>query len=78
MGTRGWFQRSGSSSFELLRAEGDSVERFDRNVLRGTFCFQLLAAFPGSCTPPRKTPSTNYISPKNTWPKLRYPEYPFP
>ena len=29
----------------------------------------------GSYTPPRKTPSRNYISPKNTWPKLHYPEH---
>ena len=41
MGTRGWFQRSGSSSFEFLLAEGDSVEKSGRNVLHGTFCFQL-------------------------------------
>ena len=32
----------------------------------------------GSYTSPRKTPSRNYISPKNTWPKLHYPEYTFP
>ena len=49
MGTRGWFQRSGSSSFELLLAEGDSVERSDRNVLQGTFCFQLSTVFPFYC-----------------------------
>ena len=49
MRTRGWFQRSGSSSFELLLAEGDSVERSDRNVLQGTFCFQLSTAFPFYC-----------------------------
>ena len=48
MGTRGWFQRSGSSSFEFLLVEGDSVERFDCNVLLGTFCFQLSTAFPCS------------------------------
>ena len=34
--------------------------------------------FFGSYTPPRKTPSRNYISPKNTWPKLHYPEHTFP
>ena len=45
MGTRGWFQRYGSSSFEFLLAEGDSVERSDRNVLQGTFCFQLSTVF---------------------------------
>ena len=45
MGTRGWFQRSGSSSFELLLAEGDLVERTDHNVLQGTFCFQLSTVF---------------------------------
>ena len=49
MGTRCTFQRSGSSSFELLLAEGDSVERSDRNVLQGTFCFQLSTAFPFYC-----------------------------
>ena len=49
MGTRGWFQRSGSFSFELLLAEGDSVERPDRNVLQGAFCFQLSTAFPFYC-----------------------------
>ena len=49
MGTKGWFQRSGSSSFELLLAEGDSVERSDRNVLQGTFCFQVSTAFPFYC-----------------------------
>ena len=49
MGTRGWFHRSGSSSFELLLAEGDSVERSDRNVLQGTFCFHLSTAFPFYC-----------------------------
>ena len=45
MGTRGWFQRSGSSSFEFLLAESDSVERSDHNVLQSTFCFQLLTVF---------------------------------
>ena len=45
MGTRGWFQRSGSSSFEFLLAESDSVERSDHNVLQGTFCFQLSTVF---------------------------------
>ena len=49
MGTRGWFQRSGSSSFEFLLGEGDSVERSDRNVLQDTFCFQLSAAFQFYC-----------------------------
>ena len=49
MGIRGWFQRSGSSSFELLLPEGDSVERSDRNVLQDTFCFQLSTAFPFYC-----------------------------
>ena len=45
MGIRGWFQRSGSSSFEFFLAESDSVERSDHNVLQGTvhfvFSFQL-------------------------------------
>ena len=45
MGTRGWFQRSGSFSFEFLLAEGDSVERSDHNVLQGTFYFQLSTVF---------------------------------
>ena len=45
MGTRGWFQRSGSSFFEFLLAEDDLVERSDRNALQGTFCFQLSTAF---------------------------------
>ena len=45
MGTRGWFQRSGSSSFEFLLAKSDSVERSDHNVLQGTFCFQLSTVF---------------------------------
>ena len=47
IGTSGWFQRSGSSSFEFLLAESDSVERFDHNVLqsRPTFCFQLSTVF---------------------------------
>ena len=45
MGTRGWLQRSGSSSFEFLLAESDSVERSDHNVLQGTFCFQLSTVF---------------------------------
>ena len=49
MGTRGWFQRSGSSSFEFLLAEGDSVERSDRNVFQGTFCFQLSTVFQFYC-----------------------------
>ena len=44
-GTRGWFQRSGSSSSEFLLAESDSVERSDHNVLQGTFCFQLSTVF---------------------------------
>ena len=43
--TRGWFQRSGSSSFEFLLAESDSVEKSDHNVLQGTFCFQLSTVF---------------------------------
>ena len=50
MGTRGWFQRSGSSSFQFLLAEGDSVERSDRNVLQGAFCFQLSTAFSSTVT----------------------------
>ena len=45
MSTRGWFQRSGSSSFDFLLAESDSVERSDHNVLQGSlhfvFSFQL-------------------------------------
>ena len=45
MGTRGWFQKSGSSSFEFLLAESDSVERSDLNVVQGTFCFQLSTVF---------------------------------
>ena len=45
MGTRGWFQRSGSSSFEFLLAESDSVERSDHNVLQGAICFQLSTVF---------------------------------
>ena len=45
MGTRGWFQRSDSSSFEFFLAESDLVERSDHNVLEGTFCFQLLTVF---------------------------------
>ena len=45
MGTRDWFQGSGSFSFEFLTAESDSVERSDRNVLQGTFCFQLSTVF---------------------------------
>ena len=45
MGTRGWFQRSGSFSFEFLIAERDSVERSDHNVFHGTFCFQLSTVF---------------------------------
>ena len=45
MSTRGWFQRSGSSSFKFLLAESDSVESFDHNVLLGTFCFQLSTVF---------------------------------
>ena len=49
MGTRGWFQRSGSSSFEFLLAEGVSVERSDFNVLKGTFCFQLSTVFQFYC-----------------------------
>ena len=49
MGPRGWFQRSSSSSFEFLLAEGDSVERSNRNVLQGTFCFQLSTAFQFFC-----------------------------
>ena len=49
MGTRGWFQRSGSSSFEFLLAESDSVERSDHNVLQITFCFQLSTVFQFYC-----------------------------
>ena len=45
MGTRGWFQTSGSSSLEFLLAESDSVERSDHYVLQGTFCFQLSTVF---------------------------------
>ena len=50
MSTRGWFQRSGSSSFEFLLAEGDWVERSNRNVLQGTFCFQLSLLFSSTAT----------------------------
>ena len=49
MGTKGWFQRFGSSSFEFLLAEGNSVERSDGNVLQGTFCFQLSTVFRFCC-----------------------------
>ena len=52
MGTTGWFQRSGSSSFEFLLAEGDSVERCDCNVLQGTICLQLSSAFQFYCYVP--------------------------
>ena len=54
MGTRGWFQRSGSFSFEFLLAKGDSVERSDRNALQGTFCFQLSTVFQFYCHIPFK------------------------
>ena len=56
MGTKGWFQRSGLSSFEFLLAEGDSVERSDHNVLQGTCCFQLSTAFPFYCYIQRWSP----------------------
>ena len=49
MDARGWFQRSGSFSFEFLLAKGDLVKRSDRNVLQGTFCFQLSTAFQFYC-----------------------------
>ena len=49
MDTRGRFQRYGSSSFDLLLAEGDSVARSDRNVLQGAFCFQLSTGFQFYC-----------------------------
>ena len=49
MGTRGWFPRSGFSFFEFLLAEGGLVERSDRNVLQGTFCFQLSTVFQFYC-----------------------------
>ena len=39
MGTRGWFQRSGSASLEFLFAEGDSVERSGGNFLQVRFVF---------------------------------------
>ena len=45
MGSRDWFQRSGFSSVEFLLAESDSVERYDHNVLKSTFCFQLSTVF---------------------------------
>ena len=45
MGTRSWCQRSGSSSFEFLSAERDSVEKSGYNVLQSTFCFQLSTVF---------------------------------
>ena len=45
MGIEGWFQRSGSSSFEFLLAEGDSVKRSGSNFLQSTFCFQLSTVF---------------------------------
>ena len=45
MGTRGWFQRFGSSFSEFLLAEGDWMERSGRKFLQGTFCFQLSTVF---------------------------------
>ena len=45
IGTRGWFQRSGSSPFEFLLAESDSVERSDHNVLRVHFVFSFQLFF---------------------------------
>ena len=36
--------------------------------------FFLIVCFSGSYTPPRKTPSKNYIFQKNAWPKLHFPE----
>ena len=45
MGTRGWFQGSGSSSFEFLLAEGNLVERSDHIMfcrVHFVFSFQLL------------------------------------
>ena len=44
MGTRGWFQRSGSCSFEFL-VESDSVERSDCNVLQVYFVFSFQLFF---------------------------------
>ena len=49
MGTSGWFERSGSFSLEFLLAEGDLVEKSDRNVLQGTFGFQLSTIFQIYC-----------------------------
>ena len=49
MGTKGWFQRSRSFSFEFPLAEDDSVERSDRNFLPDTFCFQLSTVFQFYC-----------------------------
>ena len=50
MGTRGWFQRSGSSSFEFLLVESDSVERFDHNVLQEHFVFSFQLFFSSTDT----------------------------
>ena len=54
MGTRGWFQRSYSSSFEFLLAEGNSEEISGRNFLQGTFCFQFSTVFQFYCYIPLK------------------------
>ena len=46
MGTRGWFQRSSSSFFEVLLVEGNLVERSYHNFLSDTtVCFQLATVF---------------------------------
>ena len=49
MGTREWFQRSGSFSFEFLLAEGDSVVRpgrtFFPGILHFVFSFQQISVF---------------------------------
>ena len=49
MGARSLFQRFGFSPFEFLVAEGDSVERSDRNALQDRFCFQLSTVFQFYC-----------------------------
>ena len=54
-------------------------ETFLNKVFEQDMLEKVLLSRPnGSYTPPRKTPSRNYISPKNTWPKLHNPEYTFP
>ena len=73
-------QQSERGDNDLLGIDNNRQLFYDCYTIDDVFysCLNAKVNANGSYTTPRKTPSRNYIFPKNTWPKLHYPEHTFP